>query len=116
MTTRIERISVARASNRCGRRPQPYARLDSPTTSGSSLRPKGCAACNDTGYAGVVVVAEQLVVNAPLTELILEGASIDEFRTCARSHGMRSMREAGLLALTAGQTIFVEVLSRTAAI
>jgi type II secretory ATPase GspE/PulE/Tfp pilus assembly ATPase PilB-like protein len=77
--------------------------------------PVGCPACNHTGFAGVVLAVEQLVVDEALGELLIRGASTAELRARARDHGMRTLRESALAALTAGETTLGEVLSRTAA-
>ncbi|MDP2341181.1 MAG: ATPase, T2SS/T4P/T4SS family [Deltaproteobacteria bacterium] len=76
--------------------------------------PVGCGLCNQTGFAGRVLAVEQLVVDEALAELLVHGASTKELRACARDHGMRSLRESALAALSAGETTLEEVLSSTA--
>ena len=73
----------------------------------------GCAACDQTGYVGRILVTEQLVLHDALTTLMINGASTAELRACAREHGMRTMREAALAALMAGETTLDEVLLKT---
>jgi type II secretory ATPase GspE/PulE/Tfp pilus assembly ATPase PilB-like protein len=54
-------------------------------------RPKGCSACNDTGYKGRMGVHELLVGTDDLKRAIQHKASIDELRQLALRQGMRTL-------------------------
>jgi type IV pilus assembly protein PilB len=77
---------------------------------------RGCAACNGTGHKGRMAIFEILLLSEPLRQMIIDGASSDAIRAQARREGMRSLREAGLLAIFDGQTTVEEVLRETATI
>jgi type IV pilus assembly protein PilB len=76
-------------------------------------RGRGCQVCNNIGYKGRMGLFEILVVNDELRELLMSDASTGELRLCSRKHGMRSMREAGLLAVYDGDTTVEEVARAT---
>ena len=48
-----------------------------------------------------------------LREMILDGAATDAIRLAAKEQGMRSLRDAGLLAIFDGVTTVEEVLRET---
>jgi type IV pilus assembly protein PilB len=74
---------------------------------------RGCATCNGTGHKGRMAIFEILLLSEPLRQLVIDGASSDAIRAQARREGMRSLREAGLLAIFDGQTTVEEVLRET---
>jgi type IV pilus assembly protein PilB len=74
---------------------------------------RGCPNCNGTGYKGRMAVFEIMLLTESLRQMILEGASSDALRQQARREGMRTLREAGLLAIFDGQTTVEEVLRET---
>ncbi len=74
---------------------------------------RGCPTCNGTGYKGRMALFEILLLSEGLRQMIIEGASSDALRTQARREGMRSLREAGLLAIFDGLTSVEEVLRET---
>jgi len=74
---------------------------------------RGCERCNNTGYKGRMGLFEMLVMNDELRELITSEVSLDEFREVARRHGMRTLRESGLLAIHTGQSTVDEVARET---
>ncbi|GIW86626.1 MAG: type IV fimbrial assembly protein PilB [Isosphaeraceae bacterium] len=74
---------------------------------------KGCDRCNNTGYKGRMGLFELLVMNDELREMITAEVSLDEFRAAARRHGMRTLREAGLLAIHSGLSTVEEVVRET---
>lgn len=67
-------------------------------------RAVGCANCRGTGYKGRIPIAEMLVIDDALDELIAEGARRSQWRTTAQAHGFHSMRHDGLQHLLAGHT------------
>ncbi len=74
-------------------------------------RGRGCGHCRGTGYRGRRAIAEILVLNDSLRELILARESIAKVKAAARARGLRSMREAGLALVLDGATT-VEELQR----
>jgi type IV pilus assembly protein PilB len=74
---------------------------------------KGCNACNNTGYKGRVGIFELMVLDDELREVIMEGGSTGMLRDVAMRHGMRSLRESGLLAIYDGMTTIEEVVRET---
>ncbi len=73
------------------------------------FRPAGCARCQDTGYRGRVGVYEMLVMSEAMERLTVAGASAEEIARQARSEGMRTLREDGLLKVLSGHTSIEEV-------
>ncbi|MBK8179381.1 MAG: Flp pilus assembly complex ATPase component TadA [Planctomycetes bacterium] len=74
---------------------------------------KGCEACHHTGYRGRTGLFEVLRFNDEIRNAVLAAASTAEVRAAAARAGMRSLRSAGLLALTEGRTSIEEVLRET---
>jgi type II secretory ATPase GspE/PulE/Tfp pilus assembly ATPase PilB-like protein len=56
-------------------------------------RPKGCSACNDTGYKGRMGVHELLVGTDELKRAIQHKATIDDLRQLALNQGMRTLMQ-----------------------
>jgi type II secretory ATPase GspE/PulE/Tfp pilus assembly ATPase PilB-like protein len=59
-------------------------------------RPKGCAACNNTGYKGRMGVHELLVGTDDLKRAIEHRATIEEIRHLAMKQGMRTLMQDAL--------------------
>lgn len=70
---------------------------------------KGCGHCRGTGYRGRRAIAELLVLNDELREMIVARAPIRALKDAAKRQGMRSMREASLMEVAAGRTSLQEV-------
>jgi type IV pilus assembly protein PilB len=73
----------------------------------------GCTTCHGSGFKGRRAIFEILTMTEPLRQMIMEGASSDALRDQARREGMRTLREAGLLAIFDGVTTVEEVLRET---
>jgi general secretion pathway protein E len=73
----------------------------------------GCGDCRGTGYRGRIAIAEILVLNDPLRELIVNKASIMAIKAEARRGGTRLLRDAALELARTGQTSLDEVLRVT---
>jgi type IV pilus assembly protein PilB len=58
-------------------------------------------------------IYELAIMNEALRELVTAEVSLDEFRNACRKHGMRTLREAGLLAINNGLTSIEEVVRET---
>ena len=77
------------------------------------FQPTGCEVCNNTGYKGRIALFEVMQVSPKVRELIVNGASNAELRGVARSEGMITLRESGLVKIWQGVTSIDEVLKET---
>lgn len=73
----------------------------------------GCGDCHGTGFKGRRAIAEVLMLNDELRELIVEKAPLRKIKELARSQGTRSMREAGMDMVYRGETTLEEILRVT---
>jgi len=73
----------------------------------------GCEHCRFTGYRGRSAVAEVLMVDATIRELIQQRASADAIKRQAIDEGMRTLRETTLSAVRQGITTQAEMLRVT---
>ncbi len=73
----------------------------------------GCDHCRGTGYRGREAIFEIMMIDDPLRELIMTRTSTGIIREAARKRGMRTLRDAGLLAIFDGRTTIEEVVSQT---
>jgi type IV pilus assembly protein PilB len=76
-------------------------------------QPIGCDACNSTGYKGRIALFEVMQVTPKIRDLIVNGANNSELRGVARSEGMITLRESGLVKIWQGVTTIDEVLKET---
>ncbi|TRZ96367.1 type II secretion system protein GspE [bacterium] len=76
---------------------------------------KGCSHCFNTGYSGRISIAEILLLNSRIRELILSRDQEHFIKQQARKDGMKTLREEGLDAALKGITTLEEVLRVTAA-
>ncbi len=74
---------------------------------------KGCDYCNNTGYRGRTGIFEMMVLDEHLRELVMERAATSILRREAIKGGMRTLRDAGLLAIYDGATSLDEVVRET---
>ncbi|MEW6553172.1 MAG: ATPase, T2SS/T4P/T4SS family [Actinomycetota bacterium] len=74
------------------------------------FRPRGCPACNNTGFKGRVGVYEVLEVTEEIETLVARNAPHVEIAEAARAGGMRTMREEGFIKVMEGETSIEEVL------
>lgn len=70
---------------------------------------EGCAECNDTGFAGQIVIAETLLVGKEISELIARGALVSEIEEKAAELGMITLIQDGILSVLDGVTTLAEV-------
>lgn len=73
-------------------------------------RAKGCNACNFTGYKGRSAIHEVLVMDDEIRRLILKHEDAGVIQEQARTGGMSTMYEDGLLKALKGSTTLEEVL------
>ncbi len=76
-------------------------------------RGRGCDFCNQSGYKGRMGLFEIMVLDDELRDLIMKQASTQLLRSEARKRGMRTLRQAGLIALYDGLTSIDEVVRET---
>jgi len=70
---------------------------------------RGCGDCRGTGYKGRRAIAEILLLNDELRELIIEKAPIRKIKETAHRQGTRSLRDAALALARRGETTLAEV-------
>jgi len=75
--------------------------------------PVGCPACRFTGYKGRTIIAEVMMIDNELREMISKAAQTHEIREYARSRGMTTLRESALKKVKAGITSVEELLLAT---
>ncbi|MDD5565885.1 MAG: GspE/PulE family protein, partial [Candidatus Omnitrophica bacterium] len=76
-------------------------------------KPKGCAKCNQIGFRGRACIAEVMVLNNQLRELINAKASFQQLREVAMASGMQTLYESALKKVEDGTTSLEEALAVT---
>ena len=76
-------------------------------------KPKGCPKCNQIGYKGRCCIAEIMMINAQLQDLINQRASYQKLREAARAFGMQTLYESAIKKVEDGVTSLEEALSVT---
>ncbi len=74
-----------------------------------AYRGTGCSRCGNSGYAGRSSIAEVMVMNTEIKELIYAGASMEAIFQAAQRGGMVPMFLEGLNQVAAGHTTLKEV-------
>jgi type IV pilus assembly protein PilB len=77
------------------------------------MRPKGCDACNKTGYKGRTGLFEVLKIDEDIREMILSRAQSRQIKKKAIEKGMLTLRTSGLSKIKLGITSVEEVLRET---
>ena len=70
---------------------------------------KGCGHCRGSGYKGRKAIAELLVLNDELREMIIAREPIRKLKEAARRNGLRSIREAAIERVGQGLTTLQEI-------
>jgi general secretion pathway protein E len=70
---------------------------------------RGCRECRGSGYKGRKAVAELMVLNDELRELITGKAPLRQLKEAAQRAGMRFLREAAIAAVKNGETTLQEI-------
>jgi general secretion pathway protein E len=70
---------------------------------------RGCGNCRGTGYKGRKAIAEILLLNDELRELISARAPIRAIKEVAEKQGTRSLRQAALALVKSGETTLEEI-------
>lgn len=69
----------------------------------------GCGHCRGSGYKGRKAIAELLVLNDELRELIIHRAPLRQIKQAARAAGARNLRESALEWVARGETTLEEI-------
>jgi general secretion pathway protein E len=72
-------------------------------------RGAGCAMCRGTGFKGRKAIAETLPMSDTLRDLLSERAPLARIKAAAREKNYRSLREAAVAAVLAGETTIEEI-------
>jgi general secretion pathway protein E len=70
---------------------------------------RGCRECRGLGYKGRRAVAELLILNDDIRELITTRAAVRQIKDAAQRNGTRFLRQAALAAVRRGETSLQEV-------
>jgi len=70
---------------------------------------RGCGNCRGTGYKGRKAIAEILLLNDEIRELIIAREPVRRLKEAARRHGTRLLREAALNLVRQGETTLQEI-------
>jgi general secretion pathway protein E len=70
---------------------------------------KGCGKCRGSGYLGRHAIAEVLILNDEICELIIAQEPIRKIKESAKKSGIRFLREAALDMLKEGSTSLEEI-------
>lgn len=70
---------------------------------------RGCRECRGSGYKGRKAIAELMILNDELRELITTRASIRQLKDAAQRAGTRLLRDAALDAVKQGKTTLEEI-------
>ncbi|MCM8832109.1 MAG: Flp pilus assembly complex ATPase component TadA [Candidatus Omnitrophica bacterium] len=76
-------------------------------------RAKGCEKCNFIGYKGRTLIAEVILIDEELREVIHKGLNIAEIRKISKKKGSYTLLESGLKRVEEGITSLEEVFSVT---
>ena len=70
---------------------------------------RGCGHCRGSGYRGRKAIAELLLLNDEIRELIATRAPIRKIKEAARANGTRFLRESALDMVRSGETTLQEI-------
>ena len=73
------------------------------------MRGQGCGDCRGSGFSKRRAIAEILVLNDEIRELIIDKQPLRLIREAARRNGTRSLREAALDLVKDGLTTLEEI-------
>jgi type IV pilus assembly protein PilB len=71
----------------------------------------GCDACNTTGYKGRIGIFEAIKTDEAIEKIIPENPSEREIKQVAKTQGILSMRQDGIIKILKGVTSLEEVAS-----
>lgn len=74
-----------------------------------TFKGKGCLACRDTGFKGRIGIYELLLMDADISELVLNQEPGYKIRKKARENGMTTLLEDGIIKIERGDTTISEI-------
>jgi general secretion pathway protein E len=74
------------------------------------FEPVGCPKCSETGYSGRTCVAELMLINDEVRNLIIQKADASKIKKAAIRGGMISLRQDALSKIFSGKTSIQEVI------
>ena len=77
---------------------------------GQFMKPVGCEACRQTGFAGRSAILEVMQMTSSIKGAVLDGASEVRLTEIARSEGMATLLDDGIRKASQGMTTVAEVL------
>jgi len=87
----------------------PKAGIEVPKEIGSIFEAVGCPKCNNIGYRGRTTVSEVLAMTKEMEELVTKQPTTSEVEELARTQGMITMAQDGILKVLEGVTTMEEV-------
>jgi len=76
---------------------------------GTLFKPKGCTACNETGYKGRMAIHELLTSDDHMRKLIQNKSPVGDIRDHAMKAGMLTLKQDGILKILMGETNLKQV-------
>ncbi len=76
---------------------------------GTFFKPKGCLACNETGYKGRMAIHELLTSDDNMRKLIQHKSPVGDIREHAMRAGMLTLKQDGILKVLMGETDLKQV-------
>lgn len=76
-------------------------------------RGKGCHLCSGTGFGGRTGIFELMVINEEIRRVIMKNPEVIPIKALARTSGMKTLREDGVIKAIQGTTTVSEVLYAT---
>lgn len=73
------------------------------------MKGEGCGDCRGTGFKGRKAIAEILILNDEIRELIINRSSIRHIKDAAAQHGTHSLRDTALSLVMQGETTLEEI-------
>lgn len=73
-------------------------------------KPVGCDKCNHTGYAGMTVVAELLMITDTIRQLILQKADASTIKKAGIKEGMNTLSMDAMIKIFNGKTSVEEIM------
>lgn len=73
------------------------------------MQGQGCERCQGTGYKGRQAIAEVMIIDDELREMMIQGTPISQIRKKLSTSGMKFLRQQALAVVAAGKTTLQEI-------
>ncbi|OGX14897.1 MAG: hypothetical protein A2166_03370 [Omnitrophica WOR_2 bacterium RBG_13_41_10] len=80
---------------------------------GLIYKPRGCTKCSQIGYRGRICIAEVMMINEQIRDLISQRATFQKIREVAKATGMQTLYESSIKKVEEGVISLEEALSVT---